>query len=619
LEMNRRALITIALAGCACIVHAQDRGFIQIPESRKLALVIGNSEYPKAPLKNPVNDAAAMETTLKSLGFDVTTVRNADLRRMRTVIDEFAAKLGPGSLGFFYFAGHGVQVNSVNYLLPVDFSATSEDDIPYEAYPASRVQAKLEGSGARLRVLVLDACRNNPFRFKRDSSEGLASMSISAEGTLIAFATGDNNTAAENPAETNGLYTKFLVPALLSPGLNLRDAFQKAKEDVYRVSRRQQNPSIYENIVGQYALLPADAPRPMAPTVDPPRSGVVVGALGPTASAADVEAWNGVRDSTSPQLFDQFLKEYPNSQYAGAARLRLAALLGPAGEPATFGGPPGTGAPVSANESPVSLSADEPGRPTLRRTTTSEGSAGESRPTIKNKVEPDYPASARNTGIQGSVEVSLLVGVDGIPRNVRVTRGLDPALDQSAIEAVEAWQFTPGTRDGQPVATKATVNVEFRLPGGRAAPLRVGKMEISKFAGLVPGDTKEKATSLFGKACKTEPSLLLFTAGCSTGSKMFGPEKFPEIGVRLAADGERIVAVTVSTWGKGRAEKGGNDVLLDLLRKKEADVIAALGDPTKKTKNSWQWKASNASASVECEVYHDRCTAITIYWYANGL
>ena len=107
--MNRRAWIAIALATCA---FAQNRGFIQIPESRKLALVIGNSDYPKAPLKNPVNDAAAMATTLKQAGFDVTIVRNADLRRMRTAIDDFAARLGPGSLGFFYFAGHGVQVNS---------------------------------------------------------------------------------------------------------------------------------------------------------------------------------------------------------------------------------------------------------------------------------------------------------------------------------------------------------------------------------------------------------------------------------------------------------------------------------------------------------------------------
>src|SRR4051794_26675063 len=102
---------------------------------------------------------------------------------MRAAIDEFAGKLGPGAFGFFYFAGHGMQVNHVNYLVPVDFAATSVDDVLYEAYPADRVKDKLEGSGARLRVLVLDACRNNPWKYSRDGSDGLAPMAANAEGT----------------------------------------------------------------------------------------------------------------------------------------------------------------------------------------------------------------------------------------------------------------------------------------------------------------------------------------------------------------------------------------------------------------------------------------------------
>ena len=308
--MGRLAWLVIALASC---VSAQDRSFIQIPDSRKLALVIGNSEYPKAPLKNPVNDASSMEAALKKLGFSVTTLRNADLRHMRTAIDEFAARLGPGSLGFFYFAGHGVQVNSLNYLVPVDFSATSEDDLPYEAYPVNRVQAKLEGSGAKLRVLVLDACRNNPFRFKRDASEGLAAMSINAEGTLVAFATGDNNTAEENPAEANGLYTKFLIPALLSPGLNLRDAFQKAKEDVYRASQHRQNPSIYENKVGEYALIPKVSTSITAVTRE-------------SNVDAAVETWAFIKDSQNPEDFEAFVNAFPQSDLARGASIRAAQL-----------------------------------------------------------------------------------------------------------------------------------------------------------------------------------------------------------------------------------------------------------------------------------------------------
>src|SRR5262249_38008675 len=149
-------------------------------------------------------------------------------------------------------SGHGVQVNFTNYLLPVDFAATSEIDVKYKAYPATRLQEKLESSGARLRVLVLDACRNNPFRYKRDALNGLAAMSVNAEGTLVAFSTGDNNTADDNRAEANGLYTKYLMPALLTPGLQLHEAFRKAKEDVYLASNKKQNPSIYENVVGAF-------------------------------------------------------------------------------------------------------------------------------------------------------------------------------------------------------------------------------------------------------------------------------------------------------------------------------------------------------------------------------
>ena len=127
--IRRTVLLLTALAPVLCA----QRALVQIEDQKKLALVIGNSDYPKAQLKNPVNDAAAMEATLKRLGFEVTVLRNADLRRMRRAIDDFAASFGPGSLGFFYFAGHGLQVNRTNYLGPVDYAATSQEDVQYKA------------------------------------------------------------------------------------------------------------------------------------------------------------------------------------------------------------------------------------------------------------------------------------------------------------------------------------------------------------------------------------------------------------------------------------------------------------------------------------------------------
>jgi hypothetical protein len=333
MSMARILPAILVLAALGLAFHPQRDVAVQVVATNKLALVIGNSAYPRAPLKNPANDAAGMEAALKQLGFEVTTVRDADLRRMHSAVDEFAARLRPGSIAFFYFAGHGMQINRTNYLVPVDFTAASADDVAYEAYPADRIKDKLEGSGAQLRVMVLDACRNNPWKYSRDAAEGLAPMSVSAVGTLIAYATGDNNTAADNPSEANGLYTKYLIPALLSPGLNLRDVFQKAKEDVYQNSTRRQNPTIYENIVGRYYLAPGPAGGEVS------QAGRAAGsdstAAGPGVPAPDVEAWNAVRGSNSAALFEQFLKEYPNSQYAGAARLRLAALGSVAAGPAT--------------------------------------------------------------------------------------------------------------------------------------------------------------------------------------------------------------------------------------------------------------------------------------------
>jgi len=267
---------------CAPALLAQSRRFEPISVGRKQALVIGNAAYPSAPLKNPVNDAIAMQSALKKLGFDVTMVQNVDLPHMEAAIDHFAQSLTSQSFAFVYFSGHGVQVNFSNYLLPIDFNAASEADVKYKAYPATRLQEKLEESRARLRVLVLDACRNNPFRYSRDAASGLAAMSVNAEGTLIAFATGDHNTADDNTSEANGLYTKQLIRALETPGLNLRDVFQVAKEDTYSASSRKQNPSIYDNVIGSYYLTGGPAmPVPPAPPRIPQNTPSTVAAADP--------------------------------------------------------------------------------------------------------------------------------------------------------------------------------------------------------------------------------------------------------------------------------------------------------------------------------------------------
>lgn len=254
-------LLCALLLPLAALNAQPGRDLRPIPVQRRLALVIGNSTYAKAPLKNPGNDAKAMAGVLRELGFEVMEARDVSRREMGQRIDEFSSRLTAGDLGLFYFAGHGVQVAQENYLVPVDFQAASEADVKYEAYSASQVRDKMEASGARLRVLIFDACRNNPFRGTRGGSSGLAPMGSDAEGTLIAFATGDGRLADDNQAGGNGLFTQHLITNLQTPGLSLEEIFKRVKEDVYLASNRRQNPFTYDNIVGRYYFQPGDMAR----------------------------------------------------------------------------------------------------------------------------------------------------------------------------------------------------------------------------------------------------------------------------------------------------------------------------------------------------------------------
>ena len=163
LGRRRRSGLIMSLAVFVFVLGvcgtAQDRRIVPVPIARKQALVIANADYRLSPLKNPLNDGAAMQAALKAPGFEVTLKQNLDLAQMEEAIDEFTANVAPKSFAFVYFSGHGIQVKANNYLIPVDFNASTEADVKYKSYAASRLQEKLEETGASLRVIVLDACR----------------------------------------------------------------------------------------------------------------------------------------------------------------------------------------------------------------------------------------------------------------------------------------------------------------------------------------------------------------------------------------------------------------------------------------------------------------------------
>ncbi|HEV7682894.1 MAG TPA: caspase domain-containing protein, partial [Pyrinomonadaceae bacterium] len=220
--------------------------------SKRVALVIGNGAYVNAPpLKNPPNDARDMVATLKALGFEVTSGINVNQRDMKRLIREFGQKLKAGGSGLFYYAGHGVQSKGRNYLFPVDADIQSEAEVEDSGVDLNLVLNVMDEAQNGLNVVVLDACRNNPFaRSFRSASEGLAQVDAPT-GTLIAYSTAPGRVAADGVGQ-NGLYTSELLKAIQIPGLSALDVFMRVRAEVMKQTGNNQVPWEASSLVGAF-------------------------------------------------------------------------------------------------------------------------------------------------------------------------------------------------------------------------------------------------------------------------------------------------------------------------------------------------------------------------------
>lgn len=220
---------------------------------KRVALVIGNGKYPTAPLRNPVNDARAMAKTLKELGFEVTLRENASQRDMAAAVRQFGSSISPGTAALFYFAGHGMQVKGRNYLVPTDADIQLEDEVPYAAIDVNLVLDKMEVGKSAINLVILDACRNNPFaRRFRSSGTGLAQMDAPV-GTLIAFATAPGSVAQDGAGE-NGIYTKHLLESIAMPGLPVEQMFKRVRVGVARETNEAQIPWESSSMKGDFVF-----------------------------------------------------------------------------------------------------------------------------------------------------------------------------------------------------------------------------------------------------------------------------------------------------------------------------------------------------------------------------
>jgi formylglycine-generating enzyme required for sulfatase activity/uncharacterized caspase-like protein len=312
-----RILITFALsAGClvsAARAQAQPTaGSVSLGQGneRRVALVVGNAAYRDSPLKNPVSDARAMRDKLKGLGFEIAYFENLKTRQIGSALREFRNLIKPGSVALFFYAGHGLQVRGENYLPTVDAELNSEEDVPNQSLSVSAVLNTMEDSKAAVNLVLLDACRNNPYaRSFRSAPSGLARVQAPS-GTLIHYATRPGS-VAEDGSGAHGTYTEALLAQIDEKGVPIETALKRVTIRVRDATKGKQEPWMEGSLTGDFYFTVNGNPQIT---------------IQQAPNNADAAAWQAAESSNTPAAYQAYLGEFPNGLYAAAARIKLASL-----------------------------------------------------------------------------------------------------------------------------------------------------------------------------------------------------------------------------------------------------------------------------------------------------
>ncbi|MFT5400345.1 MAG: putative caspase-like protein [Planctomycetota bacterium] len=303
------ALLFITLSGSAAAA-VQDR----------IALVVGNSNYPVGRLKNAVNDSQLMARTLEAKGFKVTSLQNATQRQLEGAIRKFASELTEQSVGLFYYAGHGIELDGNNFLIPVDAEIYSEVDVEYEGVHAGRLLDSLKRANSGLNLVILDACRNNPYASSfRSASRGLSRMQPSS-GSLILYATEPGSVASDGNGQ-NGLFTEHLVNAINQPNYSIEKVFKETAKNVSRVTSKKQIPYIEGVVLGEFYFsggAPATANSATQAAVGQSDSG--------NSGEHERAFWAAVQGDPTAEMYEAYLSQYPNGHYVALAEIKLRKL-----------------------------------------------------------------------------------------------------------------------------------------------------------------------------------------------------------------------------------------------------------------------------------------------------
>ncbi len=297
----------------------------QAVAERRVALLIGNSDYASVtPLQNPRNDASVLAQQLNAIGFDKVTLRlDLNATQMRQALGKFARQAAGADIAVIYFAGHGIEVGGTNYVIPTDAKLSHVDDVEFEALQLSKLMRSVDRA-TKLKLVILDACRNNPFQQamqgtggNRSVGRGLVRVSPPGSDTLVAYAAKEGTLAADGDGR-HSPYAAALIKHIASPGLDVRLLFGRVRDDVLASTGRRQEPFTYGSLGGNAIYL--NSPDP-------------VGSAGPgkkaeeeaQSSAAEQELafWNTVKDRGSKRLLDLYLASYPSGTFATLAKAML--------------------------------------------------------------------------------------------------------------------------------------------------------------------------------------------------------------------------------------------------------------------------------------------------------
>jgi hypothetical protein len=305
-----------------CSAFAVLFGLAPAMAEKRVALIIGNSAYQKAAkLANPPNDAVALAGMFKTAGFDSVELRqNLGIRELRQAINDFADMARDADAAVVYYSGHGIEVNGVNYLIPVDAVLSRDSDVSYETFSLDNLVQALEPA-RRLRLVILDACRENPFTHSmkrtigtRAIGRGLAAVEPATVNTLIGFAAKAGSAALDGDG-ANSPYAAALLNNLTIPGLDLRIAFGRVRDEVLKTTRNQQEPFVYGSLGGaNVSIVEAPAAAALAPMARAPSPAM------PVDPAA--QAWSVIQNTASVAVLDSYIDQYSDSPYGRMARAR---------------------------------------------------------------------------------------------------------------------------------------------------------------------------------------------------------------------------------------------------------------------------------------------------------